>query len=224
MTRRGTDDRAPKGAASHTGSARTTSVDKEKIIEASVKLFGERGYAATSIRDIAKTLNVSIATLYYYYKNKEELLHTIIVEIGEDLLRTISQARDGAADPLEGLRRMLAAHIRLTEEKSCRVKIYVEEQHNLSKQFSKTIYRQHRKIYDTYMDQLRLLEKLDVLAIDSPQLIAFAMFGMVNWCYRWFRTGGALTIEQVSERLLKMIFSGILKPGVSWPAAGEQKR
>jgi hypothetical protein len=114
---------------------------------------------------------------------------------------------------------MLSAHIRLTDKKGGRVKIYVEEQHNLSKKFSKAIYKQHREIYDTYVEQLSRLQRLDVLAIDSPQLIAFGMLGMVNWCYRWFRSGGALTIEQVTERLIQMIFNGILKPGVSWSKA-----
>lgn len=224
MIRRRRITPAPKARLPLKSIGRPSGVDKERIIEAAVKLFGEQGYAATSIRDIAGLLDISIATLYYYYTNKEEMLYTIIEEIGEDLRGVVTQAREEAADPLEGLRRMLSAHIHLTEKKGGRVKIYVEEQHVLSREYMKAIYKQHREIYNIYMEQLRLVKKMDVLAIDSPQIIAFAMFGMVNWCYRWFHRRGALTIEQVTEGLIQMIFNGILKPGVPRPMAGPGKR
>lgn len=224
MIRRRRTKLAPKARLPLKSIGRPSAVDKQIIIEAAVKLFGEQGYAATSIRDIASLLDISIATLYYYYTNKEEMLYAIIEKIGEDLRVTVTQAREEAADPLEGLRRMLSAHIHLTEKMGSRVKIYVEEQHNLSGGYSKAIHRQHRALYDIYMEQLKLLKKMDVLAIDSLQLIAFAMFGMINWCYRWFRANGALTIEQVREGLLQMIFNAILKPGVPRPMAGPGKR
>lgn len=76
-------------------------LEKEKIIEVAADLFGEKGFSATSIRDIAHGLNASIATLYYYFKNKEDLLYTIIETIGDDLLLALNNAKDRADDPLE---------------------------------------------------------------------------------------------------------------------------
>ena len=124
--------------------------EKEKIIDVAVDLFGEKGYAATSIRDISQALNVSIATLYYYFKNKEDLLFTIIDSIGKDLLAMLAKAKNESGDPIDSLRNMLSHHIRMTDKRKSRVKIYVEEQHNLSKKFREIIYQQHRKIYDIY--------------------------------------------------------------------------
>jgi len=187
-------------------------IEKEKIIDVAVDFFGEKGYAATSIRDISKALDVSIATLYYYFKNKEELLLTIIEAIGDDLLKTIQKAKEVSDDPLEGLRRMLEAHIRLTEKKKSRVKIYVEEQHNLSKKYKKIIYNQHRHIYDVYAAQLKALQEAGTIDAEPVSVTAFAMFGMVNWCYRWFRKDGALPIEEVSEKIIHLLFYGIVKP------------
>jgi len=188
-------------------------LEREKIIEVAAELFGEKGYSATSIRDISQALKVSIATLYYYFKNKEDLLFTIIDSIGNDLLGMIKQAQDEFDDPKEGLHEMLTRHIALTEKKKNRVKVYVVEQHNLSKKFKKIIYKQHREIYDVYVNQLRELQRLGIISSESISVTAFAMFGMINWCYRWYREDGGLTIEAVAQRLIDLLFYGIMKPG-----------
>jgi len=192
------------------GNQEVEELEKERIIELAVDLFGEKGYTATSIRDISQALNVSIATLYYYFKNKEDLLFNIIEAIGDDLITILDKAKDEAEEPLEGLRSMLSGHINLTRKKKSRVKIYVEEQHNLSKRFRKIIYRQHRKIYDIYLDQLKELQRLGIISTEPLSVTAFAIFGMVNWCYRWYREDGGLAIEDVAQRLIDLLFYGVL--------------
>lgn len=205
--------------------AKKNHLEKERILDVAAELFGEKGYAATSIRDIAHGLNASIATLYYYFKNKEDLLFTIIETIGEDLLVALHTARDDRDDPLEKLRNMLTKHIELTDKKRSRVKVYVEEQHNLSSRFREIIYKQHRMIYETYVDQLIELHKLGLISSDPPSVPAFAMFGMVNWCYRWFKPDGGLSIDDVSQRLIDLVFYGILNPQESdLPGAMGAKR
>ena len=189
-------------------------LEKERIIEVAAELFGEKGYPATSIRDISQALKVSIATLYYYFKNKEDLLFTIIESIGNDLLVMLKKAQDECDDPLDGLREMLFHHIAMTDKKKNRVKVYVVEQHNLSKKFKKIIYKQHREIYEVYVDQLRKLQGLGIISVEPLSVTAFAMFGMVNWCYRWYKGDGGLSIEDVAQRLIDLILHGIIKPGV----------
>lgn len=196
-------------------------LEKEKIIEVAADLFGEKGYAATSIRDISQALKVSIATLYYYFKNKEDLLFTIIESIGDDLLVRLKEARDKHEDPMEALREMLSRHIALTEKKKNMVKVYVVEQHNLSKRFKKIIYKQHREIYDVYIEQLRRLRDQGLISCEPLSVTAFAIFGMVNWCYRWFKQGGRLSINDVTQRLIDMIFYGIIDQKA--PTSGKEQ-
>jgi AcrR family transcriptional regulator len=155
-------------------------LDKEKILNVAGALFGERGYAATSVRDIAKGLDVSIAMIYYYFKNKEDLLFTIIESIGNDLLVILNKSIEEFSDPLERLRHMLLDHVRLALEKKNEVKVYVEEQVNLSKKYKNIIYKQHRNIYDTYIKQLEELKKLKLIHFEQLPVAAFGMFGMAK--------------------------------------------
>jgi len=185
-------------------------LEKEKIIEVAANLFGEKSYAGTSVRDISNALDVSIATIYYYFKNKEDLLFNIIESSGKDLLLNINKAIEEHSNPEERLRNMLIRHVCLTKEKKNKVKVYVEEQHHLSKRFKNIIYKQHRKIYDAYIDQLKELQKLKLIHADSLPIVAFAIFGMVNWCYRWYREDGTVAIEDVAKRLIDLFFYGVL--------------
>ncbi len=75
-------------------------------------------------------------------------------------------------------------------------------------------------IYQTYVDQLSELHKLGLISSDPPSVSAFAMFGMVNWCYRWFKPDGGLSIEDVSQKLVDLVFYGILNPQESSAKSG----
>ncbi len=189
-------------------------LEEEKIANDAIDLFAEKGYAATSIRDIANSLKVSSSLLYYYFKNKEELLFTILEAIGEELLHTIDKEKTKAGEPLEVMRGMILGHIRLVEKENKRAKLFVEQQHNLSKKYLETINRQHRNIYDLYVDQLKKLREAGIISNDSLSVTAFAIIGMIMWSYRWYRKGGSLSVEDMGNQLIETFFYGIVKnPG-----------
>lgn len=183
---------------------------KDEIAEVAAKLFAEKGYVGTSMRNIAEALNVSVASLYYHFESKEDMVYSVIDSIGKELLIVLRQAKSESDVPLEQLRRMICCHACLSKVRKYRVKVYVEEQRNLSKRMREIIYKQHREIYDCYVDQLRELQKSKVISYEPAPVAAFAIFGMVNWCYRWFREDGDLSIEDVAERLISLLFHGIM--------------
>jgi TetR/AcrR family transcriptional regulator, cholesterol catabolism regulator len=192
--------------------AKKNSAEKEKIIQVALDLFSEKGYAATSMRDIAAAMKMSISTTYYYFKDKENLLFTVLKESGANIHKKISDAKGGAEDPVEALRRMLMMHIRLSETDGKRAKIFVEDTHNLSEKYWKIIYKQHRKIYETYLQQLKEVQAAGMLKTNSLSIAVFAILGMNNWVYRWYQEDGQLTIDEIAKTLTQIISNGILKP------------
>jgi len=162
------------------------------------------------MKDRAKGLNVSIASVYYHFKNKEHILFNIIESAGNDFLIAVRKAQEASDDPLEQLQGMLISLVLLTKEKRNRVKVYVEEQHNLSKRLLNVIYKQHREIYDCYAEQSRRVHRAYGNSVESVSVTTFAIFGMMNWSYRWYKEEGKLTIQEVAKRLANMLFYGIL--------------
>ena len=79
---------------------------KEAIFDATVKLVNEIGFAAASVAKIAKEANVSPATIYIYYKNKEDLLVSIFAEIQEKKTSAAMKGFDGSSPLKESLRKV----------------------------------------------------------------------------------------------------------------------
>ena len=183
--------------------------EKERIMNMTAALFGERGYAATSIRDIAQELNMSLAKMYYYYKNKEDLLYSIIEAIGNDLLEVLNKSLKDNSDPLMRLDQMLFHHICSIPAKRNHVKVFVEELVNLSKRHRNIIYKQHRKIYEAYLEQLAELEKRKMIRFGELPVAAFALIGMANWTYRWYRDS-EVPIEDVARITTDLFLGGAL--------------
>ena len=189
---------------------RNQHLEKDEISNVAAKLFAQKGFVGTSMRDIANALNVSIASVYYYYRNKEDLLYSIIDSIGVELLVALKKAISESDSPSEQLRRMIYYHTLLIKEKGDRIKVYVEEQHNLSNKLGKLIFIQHREIYSFYVDQLRELQKDKIVSCEPLSIAAFAILGTLNWCYRWYNKDGDLSIEDVATRLADLLFYGII--------------
>jgi AcrR family transcriptional regulator len=74
---------------------------REIIKQTALKLFAEKGYASTSISDIAQTAGISKGLMYNYFKSKEEVLKTIWVELMEEFVTMIDPNHDGKITPEE---------------------------------------------------------------------------------------------------------------------------
>lgn len=200
-------------------------LEKKKILEVAVKLFSEKGYPATSIRDIAKALKISNASLYYYFKDKEHLLFSVIESVGGDLMRILDEARHESKDPLEGISRMVIQHCHLIERDGPRAKLFVEEEHNLSEKYRRVVQYQHRKIYDAYVAQLKQLQEAGIISDGPVSIIALAILGMTNWCYRWYRKEGALSIQEIGQCYSNLLIGGIMnKDNKDLPKGNIKKR
>ncbi len=187
-------------------------VMKKLLIKKGTDLFYKEGFARSSIRDIGNSAEISSATLYHYFKNKDELLYEIITLIGNHLLKVLNDTIQEFIDPEERLKQMVSRQICLLKEKKKEIKIYIEEQYQLPPRLRREAHLQQRKIYDTYLNQLELLQKAGRLRINHLPTVNFTIFATINWVYRWFEKNGPLTIEELAEMIITILFNGIFVP------------
>lgn len=186
---------------------------REVLVEKATELFYREGYANASIRDIGRSAGISSATLYHYFRTKHDMLYEIIKTIGDHLLIILDQTEQEFDDPEERLRKMIFRQICLLKEKREEVKIYIEEQYQLPKRLKTIVYKQHRKVYETYLHELQRLREAGRLRVNSHlPTINFSLFAMMNWVYRWFNNEGSISIEEVANMIIDIFFNGILVP------------
>ena len=183
---------------------------RELLISTATDLFSRKRYLDTSIREIGEAAQVNPSLFYHYFKNKEEILYIIIERFSMHLINSLQEIQTRETDPVEGLRKMIFRHLLLNRELKKEVKITLEENPLLKGRLKTEVISYQRKIYGLYLDQLKKLEQLNMLRQGNLTVIAFSIFGVINWFYRWYKEGGQLDNEVIANQMIENIFSGIL--------------
>jgi AcrR family transcriptional regulator len=189
---------------------------KKKILEKATELFYEHGFVKASIRDIVRAVGVTNSTVYIHFRNKDEILYSIIENIGSTLIAELQKVASKHADPIACLREMIFRQVCLIKEKRKEIKIYVEEQYQLPTPLRKKALAQQRQIFDIYHKKIGELKEKGFSNEVDQTVVTFCIFATMNWAYRWFRARKRLSIEEVAEDMIRILFSGILRNGVPY--------
>lgn len=197
------------------------------ILRNAVPIFYEIGYDRAAIRDIARISNISPAAIYYYFKNKEELLYHIQKNAFEELIGALPPPSGDPADAEAEIRAFVANHLNYFIQNMAEMKILSHESESLTGAHLNDI----RRLKRDYVKRLQtLIEKLDArgrLRDVDPRLAALSLFGMMNWVYTWYHSvdhgiaesESAAGAPELIETMCDIFLRGVLKPGAE-PEAG----
>ncbi|OEJ38282.1 TetR family transcriptional regulator [Streptomyces agglomeratus] len=170
-----------------------------KLLVAAVEAFAERGYHATTTRDIAGRAGMSPAALYIHYKTKEELLHRIS-RIGHDkaleILQAASQAPGTAAERLDGAVR---SFVRWHAERHTTARVVQYELDALSDEHRSEIVELRRRT-DAAVRRI-LNDGVEAGEFDVPDVpgTTLAVLSLCIDVARWFNAQGRRTPDEVGE-------------------------
>jgi AcrR family transcriptional regulator len=187
---------------------------KQEIINAATDLFYEQGFEKASLRDIARKVGLTQAAIYYHFRNKEEILYTIIETSSNELFFTLKSCLSGNEDPLERLRNAIFQHIVSIRTKRKGAKIIIEDKRFLSGELNKLVKEKEKVVYNLYRSQLEELQRSKKIRECDLTAATFGILGMINWLYHWYRPEKKLSIEQLAEEIINILFSGLLRKGV----------
>lgn len=184
---------------------------KEFLTQIAIDLFATKGFSVTGMRDISKAAGVNVALIYHYFKNKEEILYHILERSSRELIRILTEIQAQESDPVECLKKMIVSQVLYSRDSWKETKLVTIEGDNLHGERRTACLKLQRKIYDMYMAQLQRLKESGCLADVNMTVLNFAIFGMINWFYRWYKEGKALNEEDVANEMLRILECGILK-------------
>jgi len=192
--------------------ARDVTADpRDEILRAAARLFQQRGYDATSMNDVAAALKLSKGGLYHHFQSKDEILFDLMeqaMDITQD--RVIDPVRRLIGDPEQALRALIRLHIDLVSSLRDReITVLLHENHPLPPAL-------RRRVNARKKEYVRFLESLiaDVQRARktrpsvSARAAAFALLGMINWIYQWYKPEGELRGEELARQFTEIIFSG----------------
>jgi TetR/AcrR family transcriptional regulator, cholesterol catabolism regulator len=183
---------------------------RQEILRAAARLFQQQGYDATSMNDVAAALKLSKGGLYHHFQSKDEILFHIMshaMDITEE--RVINSARriEGVE---ERLRTLIRLHIEVVISQEDReVTVMLHENHPLPAAFRRKI-NGRKKDYVYFVENLiaDVQRQRNSASTVTPRAAAFALLGMINWIYQWYRPDGTLTGQEIARQYTEIFFRG----------------
>src|SRR5262249_29144123 len=154
-------------------------------------------------RQIADAAGLSAANLYYYFRNKQELVYSCQDRTLDHLLVVARQARLQAGARAQ-LAWLIRGHLRLVLDEASGGPAHLE-----FRELAPPLYRRLVRKRDRYERAVRALiaagQERGELRRGNPKLAAFALLGALNWAARWYRAGGAYDVEEVAASFGKLL-------------------
>ena len=182
----------------------------EFILRTSARVFAEKGYHPTTMRDIARETRVSLAGLYYYCKSKEELLFLIQDNCFGRVLARLEERLRETNDPVERLRVVVDNHLSFFAANMAEMKVLSHEAESLAGEMRERVAgrkqrytrRVRRVLSEVQAGQSGARPKVDLT------VATYALFGMMNWIYNWYDPRGHLPVEGLVEQFTRLFLSG----------------
>jgi AcrR family transcriptional regulator len=186
-----------------------------QIYRAAARLFVDKGYAATSMNEIAEAVGITKAGLYYFVKSKDDLALNLITWAYDVYDRDVFIPAQGISDPLERLRFIVRAHLynvgdhRGAADNS--VTVLLDDPAALTPVHRRSITRRKAVYYGFLRDTLAALRDRGQLIDVDPTVAAFSLLGMILWLARWRRSGGRLSLDEIVSQMTEVALRGVLR-------------
>lgn len=199
-------------AASPWGSRADRRAEREAkrlaVLTTAARWFNSKGFAATSLDDVAKALQVTKPTIYHYFSNKDEILFEC-VRLGLEAIRVAAeaaQARGGSGrDRLEAL--MLEYALTMTRDFGICVTRTSDDQ--LSEASRARFRALKRGIDQILRDVIAEGMRDGSLAPGDPRIAGFTVAGALNWIARWYRPDGEMSADEVAQQTVRTVLAGL---------------
>ena len=185
-------------------------VRRNEILNIAVDVFFKNGYHKASINDISTLMGTTKAAIYYHFRNKEEILFTIVDKITNELLLSFKACSSKNRDPLQRLHALIISQISLIDTKRKEIKILVEDKKFLSGELKQIVRDKEKTIFRLYRSSIQELKEMGKLRDIDLTTATFGIFGMINWLYHWYKPDGKLSIEELGEHIVKILLHGLL--------------
>jgi TetR/AcrR family transcriptional regulator, cholesterol catabolism regulator len=183
---------------------------RQEILRAAARLFQQQGYDATSMNDVASALKLSKGGLYHHFQSKDEILYNIMshaMDITEERVIKVARRIEGAEERLRTLIRLHIEVVLSAEDRE--ITVMLHENHPLPPALRRKI-NARKKDYLHFVENLlaEVQRQRNSTSQVTPRAAAFALVGMINWIYQWYRPEGSLTGDAIVRQYTDIFFRG----------------
>jgi AcrR family transcriptional regulator len=196
------------------GRAADYEAQRANVLAQAAECFATRGYAGTSMQQLAQACGLSKATLYHYCAHKEEMLEQIAQAHMQRLLAVVRAPAPPDQGPQERLRSLILALVNEYADARHAHRVLTEDIKYLREDAREALLAQQREVVSGLAEVvLALRPDLRHRALHKP--LTMLLFGMVNWMFTWVRPDGPLRHAELAPMVADLFLGGL--PAVSLP-------
>ena len=189
--------------------------DQGDVLSNAARLFREKGFERTSLKEIAEACNMLPGSLYYRYNSKEALL-VELMRRGVDLVTAeVESAYASSDDPVERLRLCINAHLRALLVDSDAVYVLLFEWRALGPEAREEIIELRDQYESLWADILETMIAQGVIRKNvDGRLLRLIGLGALNWVATWFDPSGAHSLDAIGDLIWQIAMDGVINKGV----------
>ena len=179
-----------------------------QILKSAAKAFRKLGYHGATVEEIAAALHMKKGNLYYYFRNKEEILFACHQYSLDRLLAILDEIERSGVSPEQKLRRLIGAfvHTILDELHGTALGLDLEA---LSPAHLRTVITRRDRFDKGMREVLKEGIRSGTFVYADAKLLSFAILGAVNWIPRWYNPDGPSTSEEIADKFAEYLIAGL---------------
>ncbi|GHE64776.1 MULTISPECIES: TetR/AcrR family transcriptional regulator [Roseivirga] len=184
---------------------------KQQIEEKATKLFREKGYAATSMRDLAQVLGIEAASLYSHIKSKEEILQKICFRMADQFFAAWKEVEKEQGSFSAKMEKAAIAHVKVITKDTDASAVFFHEWRHLSEPHLSEFLMMREDYEGRFKTIIRNgIENGEFEKVDE-KFMMLTILSSLNWTYNWYKPTGSLRPEEIGKQLANLILNGLKK-------------
>ncbi len=184
----------------------------DEVLLVAESLFAQRGYEATSVRDIAEALGLQAGSLYAHIESKDDLLHQILSRAAERFFLATKPIVESDLVPVEKLRRLMLAHVQVITSDLNAAAVYSTEWRHLSEPRRGEFAARRDEYEGMVRCMVRDCIREGTFGDVDEKFATLLILSSMNWIYQWYKDDGPMTPEDIARKLTDMLFKGLRRP------------
>jgi TetR/AcrR family transcriptional regulator, cholesterol catabolism regulator len=184
---------------------------RDDILDAAAQVFRRKGFHGTSMQDIAGAVNLQKASLYHHVSSKQEILLALLDRALGMLTERIATIASGSEAADEKLRQMIRTYLTLLAENPDLSSVLLFEHRSLDhKSHAKHIPNRDR-FEKLWQDVIIEGVHSKLFVCENVGVVVRGLMGLLNWTLTWYRRDGSMSIEEIADQYVDLLYAGLLK-------------
>lgn len=184
---------------------------KDQIETVATALFKERGFAATSMRDLANEVGIEAASIYSHVRSKEELLQSICFKMAQEFFEILENPQTRQLPFAQQLREIIAAHVAIITRNVAASVVFQQEWRHLSEPYLSHFLELREQYEQRIRDIVRHGADLGEFVATDAKFVTRTLLSSLNWIPQWYRLDGELTPADIAKNIADLFLNGLCR-------------